>query len=209
MSCELLVDDRAPRWCRRARIPRTSRSFSSTWRTRPPRNAMSLPARIGTCRSAIALVRVKRGIDVDHPRAARAEPRRPIEIRPDGTPPCSTPGSGCSRSCARSCWKVVAPPRPSDVPRPGTVEECHMRAWFSICTAPERGEQLLDEVVLLVVERRAAEAREAARAAQRAALRRRAAPRSRRGWRSRGRRSCPSPGRGPGPPIRCRAGAGT
>jgi hypothetical protein len=37
---------------------------------------------------------------------------------------------------ARSCWKVVAPPLPNEVPRPGTVEECHMRAWFSICTAP-------------------------------------------------------------------------
>jgi hypothetical protein len=37
---------------------------------------------------------------------------------------------------ARSCWKVVAPPRPNDVPRPGTVLECHMRAWFSICNAP-------------------------------------------------------------------------
>ena len=36
----------------------------------------------------------------------------------------------------RSCWKVVAPPRPSVVPRLGTVEECHMRAWFSIWTAP-------------------------------------------------------------------------
>ena len=36
----------------------------------------------------------------------------------------------------RSCWKVVAPPRPNEVPRPGTVRECHMRAWFSICTAP-------------------------------------------------------------------------
>jgi len=35
-----------------------------------------------------------------------------------------------------SCWNVVAPPRPNDVPRPGTVEECHMRAWFSICRAP-------------------------------------------------------------------------
>ena len=34
------------------------------------------------------------------------------------------------------CWKSVAPPRPNDVPRPGTVEECHMRAWFSIWTAP-------------------------------------------------------------------------
>jgi hypothetical protein len=37
---------------------------------------------------------------------------------------------------ARSCWKVVAPPRPNEVPRPGTVLECHMRAWFSICRAP-------------------------------------------------------------------------
>lgn len=37
---------------------------------------------------------------------------------------------------ARSCWKPVAPPRPNEVPRPGTVEECQMRAWFSICTAP-------------------------------------------------------------------------
>ena len=37
---------------------------------------------------------------------------------------------------ARSCWYVVAPPRPNDVPRPGTVEECHMRAWFSTWTTP-------------------------------------------------------------------------
>jgi hypothetical protein len=36
----------------------------------------------------------------------------------------------------RSCWNVVAPPRPNDVPRPGTVELCHMRAWFSIWSAP-------------------------------------------------------------------------
>jgi hypothetical protein len=36
----------------------------------------------------------------------------------------------------RSCWKVVAPPRPKEVPRPGTVEECQIRAWFSICIAP-------------------------------------------------------------------------
>jgi hypothetical protein len=37
---------------------------------------------------------------------------------------------------ARSCWKPVAPPRPNEAPRPGTVELCHIRAWFSICTAP-------------------------------------------------------------------------
>jgi len=28
----------------------------------------------------------------------------------------------------RSCWKVVAPPRPKLVPRLGTVAECQMRA---------------------------------------------------------------------------------
>ena len=36
----------------------------------------------------------------------------------------------------KSCWKLVAPPRPNEVPRPGTVAECHMRAWFSIWIAP-------------------------------------------------------------------------
>jgi hypothetical protein len=39
-------------------------------------------------------------------------------------------------ACCRSCWNVVAPPRPNEVPRPGTVELCHMRAWFSIWIAP-------------------------------------------------------------------------
>jgi hypothetical protein len=38
--------------------------------------------------------------------------------------------------CCRSCWKVVAPPRPNEVPRLGTVELCHMRAWFSTQTMP-------------------------------------------------------------------------
>jgi hypothetical protein len=37
---------------------------------------------------------------------------------------------------ARSCCVVVAPPRPKLVPRPGTVEECQIRAWFSIWIAP-------------------------------------------------------------------------
>jgi hypothetical protein len=27
--------------------------------------------------------------------------------------------------------KVVAPPRPNEVPRPGTVALCQIRAWFS------------------------------------------------------------------------------
>jgi hypothetical protein len=37
---------------------------------------------------------------------------------------------------ARSCWVLVAPPRPKLVPRPGTVAECQIRAWFSIWMAP-------------------------------------------------------------------------
>jgi hypothetical protein len=37
---------------------------------------------------------------------------------------------------ARSCWNVVAPPRPNEVPRLGTVDECHIRAWFSTWTMP-------------------------------------------------------------------------
>src|SRR6266702_8669981 len=36
----------------------------------------------------------------------------------------------------RSCGKVVAPPRPNDVPRPGTVELCHIRAWLLTQTMP-------------------------------------------------------------------------
>jgi hypothetical protein len=37
---------------------------------------------------------------------------------------------------ARSFSAVVAPPRPSLAPRPGTVELCHIRAWFSTYTIP-------------------------------------------------------------------------
>jgi hypothetical protein len=37
---------------------------------------------------------------------------------------------------AMSCRLCVAPPRPNEAPRPGTVAECQMRAWFSIWTAP-------------------------------------------------------------------------
>jgi hypothetical protein len=37
---------------------------------------------------------------------------------------------------AMSPGNVVAPPRPNEVPKLGTVELCHMRAWFSIWMAP-------------------------------------------------------------------------
>ena len=37
---------------------------------------------------------------------------------------------------AKSCWAVVAPPRPKEVPRPGTVLLCHIRAWLDMHTIP-------------------------------------------------------------------------
>ena len=43
----------------------------------------------------------------------------------------------------RSRGNVVAPPRPKLVPRPGTVAECHIRAWFSIWMAPRAVQSLL------------------------------------------------------------------
>ncbi len=39
-------------------------------------------------------------------------------------------------ACFMSMAKVVAPPRPNEVPRPGTVALCHIRAWFSMKTTP-------------------------------------------------------------------------
>jgi hypothetical protein len=37
---------------------------------------------------------------------------------------------------ARSCCAVVAPPRPNEVPKLGTVELCHIRAWLLMHTIP-------------------------------------------------------------------------
>jgi hypothetical protein len=37
---------------------------------------------------------------------------------------------------------VVAPPRPNEVPRPGTVELCHIRAWFSNQIRPKARQSL-------------------------------------------------------------------
>ena len=36
----------------------------------------------------------------------------------------------------RSCCALVAPPRPNEVPRPGTVELCQIRAWLLTATIP-------------------------------------------------------------------------
>ena len=96
---------------------------------------MSLPARMPTHDVAIALVRVKRGSTwmIFAPRSLASI----THWNPTGWfSAMFEPMITMQSEFCRSCWNVVAPPRPNEVPRPGTVEECHMRAWFSICTAP-------------------------------------------------------------------------
>ncbi len=96
---------------------------------------MSEPARIGTCRSATADVRVKRGSTW-----MIVAPRRFASMthwKPTGWASAMfEPSIRMQSAFCRSWRKVVAPPRPNEVPRPGTVEECQMRAWFSIWIAP-------------------------------------------------------------------------
>ena len=96
---------------------------------------MSDPARSGTCRSATALVRVNRGsmwITVA-PRALASI----THWKPTGWHSAMfDPSMTMQSAFCRSCCIVVAPPRPNVVPRPGTVAECQIRAWFSICIAP-------------------------------------------------------------------------
>jgi len=46
-------------------------------------------------------------------------------------PSISTQSAFC-----KSCKLVVAPPLPYVMPRPGTVELCHMRAWLVILVNP-------------------------------------------------------------------------
>ncbi len=43
----------------------------------------------------------------------------------------------------RSPGNVVAPPRPNEIPRPGTVELCQILAWFSTCTMPSAEKSFL------------------------------------------------------------------
>ena len=96
---------------------------------------MSAPARIGTCRWATALVRLNRGLTwmILAPRFLASI----THWKPTGWASAMfEPSIRMQSALARSCWKVVAPPRPKLVPRPGTVEECHIRAWFSIWIAP-------------------------------------------------------------------------
>ncbi len=96
---------------------------------------MSEPARSATWMSAIADVRVNLGSTW-----TIVAPRRLASMthwNPTGWfSAMFEPWITMQSDSARSCWNVVAPPRPKEVPRPGTVEECQIRAWFSTCTAP-------------------------------------------------------------------------
>ena len=97
---------------------------------------MSLPARQAhVARGERARPREAR-IDVDDLRAALARLHHPLEADRMASA-MFEPMIRMQSAFCRSCWKVVvAPPRPNEVPRPGTVEECHMRAWFSTWTTP-------------------------------------------------------------------------
>jgi hypothetical protein len=96
---------------------------------RPPRNATSVPARIGAQRSAMAPVRVKRGSTwITFAPRSRA---LTTNLKPTGWfSAIDEPMIRMASEFSRSCCAVVAPPRPNEVPRPGTVELCHMRAWL-------------------------------------------------------------------------------
>ena len=174
----------------------------------PPRNAMSVPERIGAWMSASAEVRVNRGstwMTVAPRRCASTRSGR----RSDGSPPCWSPSPRCSRRSPgpKGPWS----PRRVQMSSPdsGTDEECQMRAWFSIDHAEAAAEQLLDEVVFLVVQRGTAERADAEgvihRACRPAVFRRSlvAGPASSAG------RSAPSPSPGAFSPSGRRAARGT
>ena len=100
-----------------------------------PRKTMSVPLRIGTYWSARADVRVKRG-SMWMTLAPRAFASM-THWNPTGWHSAMfEPSMTMTSACCRSCCALVAPPRPNEAPRPGTVALCHMRAWFSSWTAP-------------------------------------------------------------------------
>jgi hypothetical protein len=96
---------------------------------------MSLPGRSGTQTSAMADVRVKRGstwITVAPRSRAWTTKRKPT----GWFSAIDEPMMRMASALTRSCCAVVAPPRPNEVPRPGTVELCHIRAWLETATIP-------------------------------------------------------------------------
>ena len=100
-----------------------------------PSSTTSEPARIGMCLSAIAEVRVNRGSTwmIRAPLAFASV----THWKPTGWHSAMfDPWITMQSALAMSCNDCVAPPRPNEAPRLGTVAECQIRAWFSIWTAP-------------------------------------------------------------------------
>ncbi len=96
---------------------------------------MSVPARIGACRSAMAEVRVKRGSTWMSfaPFACACRAKRKAM---GWASAMLEPMTRMQSAWARSHCGMVAAPRPKDVPRLGTELAWQMRAWFSIPTMP-------------------------------------------------------------------------
>ena len=96
---------------------------------------MSEPERSGACRSASAVVRVKRGSAwmMVAPRSlAWSTKRNAIGWFSAMLEPMTSTQSAFATSHTGS----VAAPRPKEVPRLGTEEECQILAWFSTLTTP-------------------------------------------------------------------------
>ena len=53
------------------------------------------------------------------------------------------PSMSMQSEFCKSCRVVVAPPLPYVMPRPGTVELCHMRAWLVIRKNPKEWKSLV------------------------------------------------------------------
>ena len=124
---------------------------------------MSVPARIGTWRSASALVRVKRGSTW-----MTFAPRSFASIthwNPTGWHSAMfDPSITMQSEFWRSCWKVGRAASTERRPQTGDGGGVSYAGLVLDLDRAERREELLDQVVLLVVERRAAEAGEAERA---------------------------------------------
>ena len=92
----------------------------------PPKNAMLVPDRRGTCMSATELVRVKRGSTWMNfaPRSLAFM----THWKPTGWFSAKLLVAMMTSECWMSIRLVVIAPRPNVVPKAGTVAECQTRA---------------------------------------------------------------------------------
>ncbi len=97
---------------------------------------MSVPGRIGAWMSAMRAGAGEARVDMDERRATplrfhhEAEGDRMV-LRHVGAHVDDD-----SQQFSRSQRAMVAAPRPKEVPKLGTEEECQIRAWFSMLTTP-------------------------------------------------------------------------